>query len=47
MAEFSQAGIKGSIVLDGVAIGIEQSGVKVAEGAVTGLPVVGQASVAA
>ena len=34
-------------MLDGVAVGIEQGGVKVSEGAVTGLSVVGQANVLA
>ena len=47
VAKFSQAGIKGAVVLDGVAVGIEQGGVKISEGAVTGLSVVGQANVLA
>ena len=47
MAEFSQSGIKRAVVLDWVAVGIEQGGVKVSEGAVTGLPIVGQAYVLA
>ena len=47
VAEFSQSGIKRAVVLDGVTVGIEQGGVKVSEGAVTGLPIVGQAYVLA
>ena len=47
VAEFCQSGIQGAIVLDWITVGIEQSGVKVSEGTVTGLPVVGQANVLA
>ena len=47
VTEFVQAGVQGTVVLDGVAIGVEQCGVKVTERAVTGLAIVWQADVSA
>ena len=47
VTELGEAGVEGTVVLDGIAVGVEQCGVEITQRAVARLTVVGQANIAA